>query len=140
MARRGAEVPHDRLALLAIALREQAEASGLVECPGADVGRREVPDVVEVEAQQRAHLRLSQRLLGALQPLPAEPVEVDARLPVHTHRPEGLRHPAHSLPPTRSRALCATDSGVGTVWSSSTGENGTGTSIAPRRWTGASRW
>src|SRR5574341_1455579 len=36
-------------------------------------------------------------------------------------------------------AISATASAVGTVWSSSTGENGTGTSIAPIRFTGASR-
>ena len=41
--------------------------------------------------------------------------------------------------PQRVFAIAVTDCGVGTVWSSSTGENGTGTSIAPMRLTGASR-
>ena len=37
-------------------------------------------------------------------------------------------------------AASYTDFSVGTVRSSSTGENGTGTSMAPMRLTGASRW
>ena len=41
--------------------------------------------------------------------------------------------------PSSLSAAAATRSGVGTVSSSSTGENGMGTSIAPRRTTGASR-
>jgi len=41
--------------------------------------------------------------------------------------------------PHSVRAAAATLSGDGTVRSSSTGENGTGTSIAPMRLTGASR-
>ena len=46
----------------------------------------------------------------------------------------------HQRLPTSSSAAATTRSGVGTVWSSSTGENGIGTSIAPSRRTGASRW
>jgi hypothetical protein len=49
-----------------------------------------------------------------------------------------LRH--HNAPLTQALARAATDSGVGTVRSSKAGEKGTGTSIAPMRWTGASRW
>jgi hypothetical protein len=44
----------------------------------------------------------------------------------------------HNLP-HNTLATVTTASAVGTVWSSSTGENGTGTSIAPIRFTGASR-
>ena len=39
-----------------------------------------------------------------------------------------------------ARAASKTVFSVGTVRSSSTGENGIGTSIAPMRLTGASRW
>src|SRR5215472_11935433 len=46
MAGGGAEVPHDRL----VAPRQQREAGRLVQGPGADVGGRQVSDVVHVEA------------------------------------------------------------------------------------------
>src|SRR5262249_12233175 len=133
----GAEVPHDRL----VAPGQQREAGRLVERPGADVGGRQVADVVHVEAEECSHLRPGQHPLGPRQPLPAQPVVVHAGLPVHAHQAVGPRLPAHhSSPLTNARARSAIDSGVGTVWSSRTGEKGTGTSMAPMRWTGASRW
>src|SRR4029453_2270531 len=51
----------------------------------------------------------------------------------------GIGHDRHAF---RHRAFAAsnTDFSDGTVRSSSTGENGTGTSMAPIRFTGASRW
>src|SRR4029453_11598046 len=57
-------------------------------------------------------------------------VDVDARR---------IAHDGHAF---RHRAFAAsnTDFSEGTVRSSSTGENGTGTSMAPMRFTGASRW
>jgi hypothetical protein len=50
---------------------------------------------------------------------------------------DGGRHHAFRQ---SARAASNTDCSLGTVRSSSTGENGTGTSIAPIRLTGASRW
>ena len=128
------EVPHDRLVLA----RQEREAGGLVGRPGADVGRRDVADVVHVEEQQRTHLGRRERRLRPRQPLLAEAVEIGPLLPVDGVEPVGLGELAHLR--QSFRAAAATVSGVGTVRSSSTGENGTGTSIAPIRWTGASRW
>ena len=68
--------------------------------------------------------------------LAAQPVEVDTLLPVDLIR--AVRPQRHQRLPTSDVASSATDSGVGTVTSSSGGENGTGTSIAPSRRTGAS--
>ena len=81
MARRRAEVPHDRV----VALRQQAEAVELVHRPGADVGRRDVADVAHVEAQQRAELRLREQRLDPRQALLAQAVEADPLLPVDAH-------------------------------------------------------
>ena len=82
VARRRAEVPHDRL----VALRQQAEAVELVGRPGADVCRGDVADVAHVEAQQRAQLRLRQQRLDPRQALLAQAVVANPLLPVDAHR------------------------------------------------------
>ncbi len=134
------EVPQDRLVIL----RQQGEAADLVLGPGADVRRGDVPDVVHVEAEHRAHLRLRQQRLDPVQPLPAEAIEVDAPLPIDRHRSVGLD--CHGLSPILRNHLpqsfiarSTTCRSVGTVASSSVGENGIGTCIAASRVTGASR-
>jgi hypothetical protein len=75
---RGAEVPRDRVAVA----RQQTEPDELVHRPGADVGRCHVPDVGEVEGEHGSHLRGFQLGLQPREALGAEPVEVDALLPV----------------------------------------------------------
>ena len=72
VARRRAEVPHDRV----VALRQQAEAHVLVDRPHADVRRGDVADVAHVEAEQRAELRPLQSRLRPREPLGAQPLEV----------------------------------------------------------------
>lgn len=79
-----AEVPDDRFA----AADEQREADQFVHRPGADVGGRHVADVGEVEAEQRPQLGAVQCLVEPGQPLPAQPVEVDALFPVDGVRSE----------------------------------------------------
>ncbi|MEJ2287498.1 MAG: hypothetical protein P8Y02_02440 [Deinococcales bacterium] len=75
------EVPQDGL----VVLGEQREAGDLVLRPGADVGRRDVADVVHVEAQERSGFGRRQHLLDACQAFGAEALEVDAFLPVDRH-------------------------------------------------------
>jgi len=41
------------------------------------VGRGQIPDIVHVEAQERAHLRLLQKILGAGETFAAQAIEVD---------------------------------------------------------------
>ena len=74
-----------------------------------------------------AHLRLAHEAphVGGR---PRDGVAVEVDVDAHAH---AFRHSA--------RATSATRCSVGTVRSSSTGENGTGTSMAPMRLTGASR-
>ena len=86
VARRGAEVPHDRL----VVLGEQAEAVELVLRPRADVGGRDVADVGHVEAQQRSDRGLGQQAADSRQPLLAEAIEPNPLLPVDGHRSVGL--------------------------------------------------
>src|SRR5258708_8017686 len=81
------EVPEDRLG----APREQREAADLVLRPRADVRGGDVADVVHVEAEQRAHLRLFQQLFGACEALRAQALEIDALFPVHRHRAKSLQ-------------------------------------------------
>ena len=78
----GAEIPQDGL----VVLRQKREAVGLVLGPGADVCGSQIADVVHVEAQQGAHLRLRQQVLRARQTLATQAVEVDAIFPIHCHR------------------------------------------------------
>ena len=138
-----AEIPQDRL----VVLRQQREAADLVLRPGADVRRGDVAHVVHVEAQQRAHLRFRQQRFDARQPLLAQAIEIDALLPIHRHGSVSFQ--CHRILqftildalglPHSARAASATVFSVGTVASSSGGENGIGTCIAPMRFTGASR-
>ena len=95
VARRRAEVPHDRL----VVLGQQAEAVQLVLSPGADVRRRDVSDVRHVEAQQRAERGVGEQPADPRQPLLAQPVEADPLLPVDGHRP--VRVQSHSRAPLR---------------------------------------
>ena len=80
--RRRSEIPQDRL----VVSRKEREAIRLVLSPGTDVGRGQVPDIVHVEAQERAHPGLSQKILGARQALPAQAIEVNPVFPIHRHR------------------------------------------------------
>src|SRR5712691_8649423 len=123
---------------------------------------RDVAYVVHVEAEQRPHLRLFQQLLDARKTLGAQPLKIYPFFPVYAHQTIGSdRHdfsPSFAFQgggqgwvpgpirlqffytrPHNVLATSTTEAAVGTVRSSSTGENGTGTSIAPRRLTGASR-
>ena len=89
VAGRRTEVPDDRIA----AAWDQGEADQLVDRPRADVRRRGIADVGEVEAQQRSERRLLERLVQPGQPLRAQPVHVDADFPVDIVRSEGAdRH------------------------------------------------
>lgn len=76
--RRRAEVPRDGVAVAG----QEAEADELVHRPCADVGRRHVADVREIERQQRAELRAVELPAQTPQAVGAQTVEVDARLPV----------------------------------------------------------
>src|SRR5712671_5306658 len=93
MPRSRPEIPQDRL----IILRQQSESADFVLGPGTDVRRREIPHVVHVEAQQRSHFGLRQQRLCAGQPLAAQPVKIDALLPIHRHGPVRLQ--CHNTPP-----------------------------------------
>src|ERR1700761_187343 len=81
MARRRAEVPHDRL----VSLGEEAEAVELVGGPGSDMGGSDVTDVAHVKAQQGAEFGLGQQGLDAGQALLAQAVVADPLLPVDAH-------------------------------------------------------
>jgi hypothetical protein len=65
MARSRAEIPEDRVGVAA----QQREAGVLVPGPLADVGARDVADVVRIEEEQGAEVRLGERGVGALEPL-----------------------------------------------------------------------
>ena len=103
-----AEVPEDRLA----AAGQQREPDQLVHRPGADVGRGHVADVGEVEGQQGAERGALERGAEPGQPVVAEPVEVDALLPVdgvgpvradHRRTAHGLCVDSPSKPPSRGK-------------------------------------
>ena len=94
VARGRAEVPQDRIALA----RKQDVARVLVARPLADVGARDVADVVGVEEQQRPQVGGQQRLLGLAQSLGAQAREVDALLPVDGHR-RAARSDVHARSP-----------------------------------------
>src|SRR5216684_40706 len=76
------EIPQDRLVIL----RKEGEAIRLVLSPRTDVGRGQVPNIVHVEAQQRTHFRLLQKILGAREAFAAQAIEVDTIFPIHRHR------------------------------------------------------
>ena len=104
VAGRRAEVPDDRLS----AARQQGEADELVHRPGPDMGGGHVADVVEVEAQQRAEVARFELAAQPRQAFSAEPVEVDALLPVDRGEPEALegtgRASCSSQPPSMNRS------------------------------------
>src|SRR5208282_762082 len=81
MFSRRSEVPQNGLVIL----RKQREPICLVLSPCADVGRGQVADIVHVEAQERAHLRLLKKILSACQSLTAQTIEVDPIFPIHCH-------------------------------------------------------
>jgi hypothetical protein len=84
-----AEVPDDRLGVAA----EQREPDELVHRPRADVGGGHVADVREVEGEDRADIRTVQCGLQPGEPLPSQPVEVDALFPVDcVHSKRADRH------------------------------------------------
>ena len=80
---RRAEVPDDRLGVA----REQREAAELVALPLADLGARDVADVVDVEQQERAALGVAERPTGARQAVALQPAEVDPGLEIDPHPP-----------------------------------------------------
>src|SRR5438270_2082106 len=156
------EIPENRL----IVLRQQREAVRLVLRPCANVRGGEIAHVVHVETQQRSHGGFCQQVFGFLQAFAAKPVEIDSAFPIHSHGPVSFKchdEPssvisdeqramsgrlsarylnAHcSVPDLPHIFLAASNTAcsVGTVISSSGGENGMGTCMAPMRFTGASR-
>ena len=64
MPRGGTEIPHPRFAVAG----EQTPAREFVARPLADDRARDVADVVLIEDQQRAQLRLRQRITRAREP------------------------------------------------------------------------
>jgi hypothetical protein len=70
---RRAEVPD----IGAVVAGQQAEAAHLVAFPLADLGRRDVADVVDVKQQQRARIRVLQRLPRPAEAIAAQPVMID---------------------------------------------------------------
>src|SRR5947209_1626158 len=93
MLRSGSEVPEDGIVIL----RKQGEAIGLVLRPCAYVRCGEITHVVHVEAQERSDLGLSEQVLGALQTLTAQAIEVDTIFPINRHR--SVCRQCHGLAP-----------------------------------------
>jgi len=85
MACRGPEVPEDRV----VPARQQREPGVLVARPLADVGARDVPDVVGIEEQERAKVGRFERGLRTVEPLTAETGEIDPLFPVNRPRRVG---------------------------------------------------
>src|SRR5579859_4259143 len=86
MPGRRSKVPDDWVSIL----REKGPPYLLVDRPCADVGCGRVTNVIVVETDERAHRRLLQQTRDAIQAFSAEPVEIDALLPVNTHQPPTL--------------------------------------------------
>src|ERR1035438_3640231 len=76
------EVPQNRF----IILRKKREAIRLVLGPRSNVRRRDVAHVIHVEAKERTHLGLGEKILSARQPFAAQAVKVNAIFPVYRHR------------------------------------------------------
>src|SRR5215471_2920198 len=93
MARRRAEVPHDRL----VVLRQKREAHELVHRPGADMRCSDIPNIVHVEAEERAQLGLFQRSLDAIKTIAPQPLDIHPLFPIDTHEAEGFQR--HSPTP-----------------------------------------
>ena len=97
VARRRAEIPQNRLVILC----QQREATDFVLGPTADMCRRQIADVVHVEAEKGPHLRLRKQGFGTVKALAAKAVEVNAIFPVHRHRSIGFQcHPCLRPPLT----------------------------------------
>src|SRR4029077_7480600 len=81
MPGRRSEVPENRFVILG----KESEPVRLVLCPRANVRCCQITHVVHVEAKQRAHLRLRQQILHALQAFAAQPIKVDSLFPLDRH-------------------------------------------------------
>jgi hypothetical protein len=53
------------------------------------MGGRDVSHVVHIEAQNRAHFGLREKILHSVQAFTAQPVKIDSLLPIDRHRPIG---------------------------------------------------
>ena len=103
-----AEVPDVRIA----AARQQRVAGHLVARPLADVGARDVADVVEVEQQDRAEVGGGQRVAGARRAVGAQPLDVPALFPVDVHRAGRGESVTSRQVPNADRSMTC-ESGVG---------------------------
>src|SRR5262249_17018203 len=79
-----AEIPQNRLAVAS----KQRPAAELVALPLADLRRRDVADVVDVEDQKRAELGRFECLAHPREPIAVQPAIVDAFLEIHPHGAE----------------------------------------------------
>ena len=91
----GPEVPDHGISTA----REHREPDELVHCPRPDVGRGHVPDVREVEREQRPERRRLEGLTEPAQPLAPKPVDIDSLFPVDGVRTVCAdRHGSTALP------------------------------------------
>ena len=67
---------------------EQGPAAELVALPFADLGRRDVADVVDVEHQKRAQLGGLEGLLDAAEPIAMQPAVINPLLEIDAHGAE----------------------------------------------------
>src|ERR1700732_973428 len=93
MPRRGTEVPQNGL----IVLRKQRKPADFVLRPAPDMRCREVTHIVHVKTKKRAYLGFRQQRFRARQPFAAQPVKIDALLPIHRHG--SVRLQCHNTPP-----------------------------------------
>src|SRR5436190_23425022 len=105
--RRRAEVPQHRVAVA----REERAAGALVARPLADVRARDIADVVLVEEQDGAELRVPEGRLRSLQPVAPKLREVDPLLPVDRHR-RAARGDLHGAPSSKCSSTANTRSGI----------------------------
>src|SRR5581483_4142495 len=109
MACRRAEVPHDRL----FVLHQKAEARQFVHCPGANVRSCDVANIVHIEAEQRAQLRMLEKFLNARQAFVAQTFKVNALFPIDSHQTVcSDSHNTHPFDPVcvvRWQNLCCPD-------------------------------
>src|SRR5688500_4758337 len=82
VTRRRPEIPDDRIT----ATRDESKTDQLVDRPRADMRRRGITKVGDIETQQRTQRRLLQRLVQPGQPLHAQPIHVDTNFPIDTVR------------------------------------------------------
>src|SRR2546422_9502057 len=93
VSRRGAEIPHPRLA----GAGQQTPARELVARPLADDRAREIADVVLIEHEDRAEARPRQRLTRAAQPIGVQAPEIHALFEVHLRVSRRLEGPVPSM-------------------------------------------